>query len=356
MSYHTSAKMAARGAFLCFVFLPMLVVAQSNTVGFIYGHVRLENTQPASEALVTITNAQTGLQRAVTTREDGSYRFPALPIGSYSILIEASGYIAAEHTELTVNVDTGTNANVTLVQGQAEALELGTLSVVGSKISPVDVSSTESTTILSMETIERLPIGRNPADVALLAPGTTLGDQQFGKYVSFGGASVAENAFYINGMDVTNFRNGLGGSTVPFEFYQEFQVKTGGYGAEFGRSTGGVVNTVTKRGGNEWTFGAGAYYEPDAWRESSPDVESRETSGDFLDYMVYNSGTELDVLDVHGYASGPIIRNQLYFYALVQQNSIKGAESIGPASQFGLEEVEVDHSNDDNTFWGLKLD
>jgi hypothetical protein len=148
--------MAARGAFLCFVFLPMLVVAQSNTVGFIYGHVRLENTQPASEALVTITNAQTGLQRAVATREDGSYRFPALPIGTYSILIEANGYIAAEHAEITVSVGTGTNANVTLVQGQEETLELGILTVVGSKISPVDVSSTESTTILSMETIELL--------------------------------------------------------------------------------------------------------------------------------------------------------------------------------------------------------
>lgn len=66
-----------------------------------------------------------------------------------------------------------------------------------------------------------------------------------------GGASVGENAYYINGMNVTNFRNGLGGSTVPFQFYDQFQIKTRGYSAEFGRSTGGVVNAVTRRGTNE---------------------------------------------------------------------------------------------------------
>ena len=55
-------------------------------------------------------------------------------------------------------------------------------------------------------------------------------------------------------MNVTNFRNGLGASTIPFEFYDQFQIKTGGYSAEFGRSTGGVVNAVTKRGSNDWQF------------------------------------------------------------------------------------------------------
>jgi outer membrane receptor protein involved in Fe transport len=105
----------------------------------------------------------------------------------------------------------------------------------------------------------------------MLAPGTTLGDGGLGDrpLVSFGGASVAENVFYINGMDVTNFYDGLGGNTTPFEFYQEFQVKTGGYGAVFGRSTGGVINAVTKRGGSEWRFGAGGYWEPDSLRETS---------------------------------------------------------------------------------------
>ena len=77
---------------------------------------------------------------------------------------------------------------------------------------------------------------------------------------------MAENIFYINGMNVTNFRNGLGASAVPFEFYDQFQLKTGGFGAEFGRATGGVINSVTKRGrtsgGSRWA----GYYEPESLR------------------------------------------------------------------------------------------
>lgn len=76
-----------------------------------------------------------------------------------------------------------------------------------------------------------LPVARNIESVALLAPGTVLGDSGFGEekeLISFGGASVGENAYYIDGLNVTNFRNGLGGSSVPFEFYDQFQIKTGG--------------------------------------------------------------------------------------------------------------------------------
>jgi hypothetical protein len=79
-------------------------LAQTNVTGYIFGRVLLESGEPASSALVTIENAQTGLQRALPAREDGSFRFPALPIGSYSILIEAAGFVSAEQKELAVNV------------------------------------------------------------------------------------------------------------------------------------------------------------------------------------------------------------------------------------------------------------
>jgi hypothetical protein len=75
-------------------------------------------------------------------------------------------------------------------------------------------------------------------------------DQQL---VSVGGSSVGENSYQINGLNITNFRNGVGSTWVPFEFVDEVQVKTGGYEAEFGRSTGGVVNMVTARGATSCT-------------------------------------------------------------------------------------------------------
>ena len=80
--------------------------------------------------------------------------------------------------------------------------------------------------------------------------------------MSFGGSSVAENSVYINGLNVTDFYNRIGSSTVPFAFYEEFQVKTGGYSVEFGRTTGGVINAVTRSGTNEFHFGAEVVWEP----------------------------------------------------------------------------------------------
>ena len=88
------------------------------------------------------------------------------------------------------------------------------------------------------------------AAVALLAPGVVAATGS--NFVSFGGSSGAENAYFINGYPVTNPLNNLGYKSLPFRAIDQEQVLTGGYGAEFGRSTGGVINIVTKRGSNEW--------------------------------------------------------------------------------------------------------
>src|SRR5690606_6395333 len=112
-------------------------------------------------------------------------------------------------------------------------------------INAVDVSSTESATNVTAEEIQRLPVERDVGSVALLAPGVAAGSAGFGG-ISFGGSSVAEKSFYVNGLNVTDFYNRVGFSEAPCDFYQEFQVKTGGYSVEFGRTTGGVVNAVAK--------------------------------------------------------------------------------------------------------------
>ncbi len=344
-------------AALCYLAAIPASQAQTNTTGYVNGSVRLEDGTGVAGAHVVITNLQTGLQRSQETRDSGAFRFPALPIGDYSLSVEAEGYGTAARQDLRVAVGTGTTAAITMAPAMEEVLVLAARGGAGTSF--IDLSSPESATILSEDTIAALPVERNPADVALLAPGTTQGDAGLSNepLVSFGGASVAENAFFINGMDVTNFRNGLGGSTVPFEFYREFQVKTGGYGAEFGRSTGGVVNTVTRRGGAEWSFGAGAYTQPDSMREPVPDV--RNPGGipwDQRDFLQYNSEDEYETRDVHAYASGPLIDERLFFYAIVQQNTTQGIDASGPVSAFGLEDAGTERFDDDNTFWGVKLD
>src|SRR4029453_13342712 len=105
-------------------------------------------------------------------------------------------------------------------------------------------------------------VPRDTTSVALLAPGTVRGDAAFGNLASFGGASVAENAYFINGFNITNSFPNLNFAQVPFEAIQEQQIKTGGYGAEFGRSLGGVVNQITKRGTNDFHAGGNLFYTP----------------------------------------------------------------------------------------------
>ena len=196
-------------------------------------------------AQVTITNPDTGFSRSVTAGADGGYRLSLLPPGNYTV--QAAG---GEPVQVTVTLGNSTTVNL----GGDGATTLGAVQVVGSRIvTPVDVTSTESATNINREQLQRLPVERDAQAVALLAPGLVKGE--FGG-ISFGGSSVAENAVFINGLNVTDFYNRVGFSSVPFAFYKEFQVKTGGYSVEFGRTTGGVINAITRSGTNEFEFGA----------------------------------------------------------------------------------------------------
>ena len=221
--------------------------------------------------------------------------------------------------EVTVKVGTGTS--VQLAASSGDATTLGTVTVVGSgSINPIDVSSVESTTVFTAQQIAELPVSRDVTSVALLAPGTVKGDTGLGNLASFGGSSVAENGYYINGFDVTNIRNFLSFANVPFDAIGEQQVKTGGYGAEFGRSLGGVLSIVTKRGTNEWKGGVSAYWEPSSLREPGKDVITLDPDAVALGnkYYQYRSDDESDSWSVDLWGGGPLIKDRLFFFGLIE--------------------------------------
>ncbi|QSX33166.1 TonB-dependent receptor [Shewanella avicenniae] len=313
--------------------------AASNTDGTIQGSVLSQTEAPLSNASILIKNKATGLTRSITTDATGKYRIPRLPIGSYTITITADGYDEKVIDDVMVTI--GGNAEVTSVMN-VEGMER--LSVVGSRVAAFDTTSSESSLVISQAEIERLPLPKDVTSVALLAPGTTRGDARFGNFASFGGASVAENAFFINGLNVTNFRNGLGFSNVPFDFYDQFEVKTGGYGAEFGRSTGGVVNAVVKRGSNDWEFGGNVRWRPDSLSSNAPN--SYNSNGDLY---IDNSNDSNDLYEGNIYASGPLVKDKLFFFAMYQPRSNK-SDAITNQGDWETS------SKSDNPFWGLKLD
>lgn len=306
------------------------VQAQSS-VGSIFGDT-------ASNTTVTIENVDTGVSREITSDAEGRFSFSQLAPGRYRV---TSGGTTKE-----VQVRVGTGSPVSFAAGTT----LETVTVVGTgAFNPIDVSSVESTTVFTAEQIDELPIGRDVTNVALLAPGTVRGDTGFGNLASFGGASVAENGYYINGFDVTNIRNFISFAELPFDAIAEQQVKTGGYGAEYGRALGGVVNIVTKRGTNEWKAGASLYWTPGSLRESGKDVLSRdpEVLASADPYFVYRSDNDSDFLSYNVWGGGPLIKDRLFMFGMVEGRKDE-VDTYGHTTSLHSE------SNDPNAM--LKLD
>ncbi|HEU4625788.1 MAG TPA: TonB-dependent receptor [Steroidobacteraceae bacterium] len=302
--------------------------------GSLIGHVTSENRQAVSGAEVVVRNPATGFTRTVKADADGFYRFPYLPVGTYEVEATKDGKSLGSLNAVTVSLGAATTADLAL----AETLDV--VNVVGSRIiTAVDVKSTEIATNVSRDELERLPVERNLLSVALLAPGISKGHTFGGTSgLSFGGSSVAENTIYINGLNVTDFYNRIGASTVPYAFYKEFQVKTGGYSVEFGRTTGGVINAVTRSGTNEFEFGSEITWEPDFLQTRKSDFP-----GVYGSHDKYNRGN----YDV--YASGPIIRDKLFFFALYEFRDYRPVNTDDAGNNF------FDAASDDG-FYGAKVD
>lgn len=274
-------------------------IAQS-AVGSLFG-------KTTAGAQVTVESKETGTTRQITADSEGRFQASQLPPGTYTV--------TAGGVSRTVTVRVGTGSQVDLESGDGGSLDV--VRVVGGRINSIDVSSTESTTTLTAAEIQALPVQRDVTNVALLAPGTVRGDTGFGNLASFGGASVAENGYYINGFDVTNIRTFLSYATLPFEAVAEQQTKTGGYGAEYGRSLGGVINIVTKRGTNDFHYGGSVYWSPESLAHRGKDVLWANPGPSDPKYYVYRSANGSEDLTYNAYASGPIVRDRLFFFGLV---------------------------------------
>ncbi|MCH1925658.1 TonB-dependent receptor [Shewanella sp. C32] len=297
------------------------IFAASNSTGGVKGHVTAADNTSLAGATIVIVNKENGATKTVTANENGNFRVPSLAIGEYKITISKPGYETQVVEAATVTIGNEVTIDTTMTSGDIERI-----SVTGSRVAMVDTASPEIALSISASEIARLPISQDMTSVALLAPGTTKGDGAFGNRASFGGSSVAENSYIVNGVNITGFRNGLAIADIPFSAYEEFQVKTGGYSAQFGRSTGGVINAVTKSGGNEWKFEINGRWEPDALREDRPDVRYAIGNGTSIkpfDMYEDNSHDEVEKFEGELAISGPLIKDKLFIYGLIQPQSYK---------------------------------
>ncbi|TFW30288.1 TonB-dependent receptor [Massilia arenosa] len=302
----------AFSAGLASVALPTAAYAASNSAGSLVGRAM-------AGTVVTIENKDIGLTRTITVGKDGQFQVTQLPPGTYTL---STTYADGSKENLSAAVNAGDGTTVTFAGPTA-----GQKVIVTGRATKIDVKSSESSQVLSKATIDRLPVTRDVTAVALLAPGATAGDTRIGSagtragnVPSLGGASPAENVYYINGFNVTNSLNGVAFNQVPFDAIASQQVKTGGYGPEYGRSLGGVLSVTTKRGTNEWHGGANVIYSPSSLQGDSVYSEKSPTTGKW-NLVSRPGGT--DDLKSNLWIGGPVIEDKLYIFGLVQGASIK---------------------------------
>lgn len=327
---------------------PTVAAAQNLAQGAVAGTVTNQAEAPIAGASVTLRSTSQGFSRTYTTDASGSFRAVALPPGEYEATVNASGYNSLVET---LTVGAGGTTSFAFAVGSADAgSNVDEIVVVGVRQAVSEFDATTTGLTVNVEELARnIPIARDANSVALLAPGVTQSDSAFGNIPTIGGASAGENTYFINGLNITKFRDFTGSSIVPFEFYQTLETKTGGYQAEFGRGTGGVLNGTTKSGGNEWEFGLTAYWSPDSLRSDSPDT-----------YLAQNRFDEQSATDVIFDFGGPIIRDRLFIFGLYnfrdREATNIGTNGTAVDPTFGVIGANGTVVTSDDPFYGAKVD
>lgn len=324
------------------------VLAQSNTTGNVYGAVE----SPAG-ATVVVENLDTKLRRTVSVEGNGRFLATSLPPGRYSVQLVRNGSVV-ESREVEVLIGQGAEAVFSTQQVQ----------IVGRRRA-IDVTNTNNGAIFTASQLEKLPIARNVESIILIAPNTTQGDSRYPNGAnSFGGGAVSENSYYVNGFPVTNPLTQLGYMELPYGAISQAQILTGGFGAEFGRSVGGVANITTKSGTNRWEVGGIVQWDPKNLSASQDDIyypvlgASNTAATDGTLYR-RRSTNETDRKLVGVNVGGPLIQDKLFFFGSLEQsrtdfsgtNAVTGLRTSTSAAGRGWEESETD-----TTRYLVKLD
>lgn len=311
--------------------------AQDVTASQLDGTVTDSSGNSVSGAHVTVTSADRGFSRTATTSAGGSFTVSSLPIGTYDVTISGEGINTTNVTGVAVDIG-GSSYGFTV---ESVAAGGNVIVVTGTAVREVDFSGTATGAVFDVQDIvQTIPVARNIEAIQMLTPQVTTGDTAFGAGVSIGGSSVAENIYYINGMNITNFRTFVGGTTVPFEFYDQVQVKTGGYQAEFGRNTGGAVIALTRSGSNELQGGFNISWAPDDLRQDAPNT-----------YVQQNDLDRRENLEGNIWASGPIIKDRLFFFAFYNPRRFTSSDTTTTRFNSVVTTTKVD-----DPFYGGKLD
>src|SRR6266850_5173552 len=276
-------------------------MAQSSTTGSIEGMVTDPNGAAVKGATINVTSPNLITPQTATSGDDGRYLVSALPPGKYKIIIDASGFGKYEQGDVSVNLGRTSSVDATLALATATA----TVTVTGG--AAVDVAANTTGSNVSTEQFSNFPTQRTVQSLYSIAPTVARSGLRDAsgrdRDPSVAGSSGPENNYILDGVNTTDPAFGGSGANLPFEFVQEVEIKTGAYGAEYGKSTGGIFNVITKSGGNEFhgdIFGYGTT------KGLVRGVKNFPFTG--------SAANGFSEIDVGGDIGGPIKKDKLWFF------------------------------------------
>jgi outer membrane receptor protein involved in Fe transport len=314
---------------LCVLFVAAIVCscavpafAQSATTGAVGGTIYDPSGSVLAGVQITVLNVATGETRSTVTRASGEYRITDLPPGTYTVTVTAPGFQTYKAVQVPVALGSVSDIAPKLVVGNvSETVE------VTDDAPLMHTQSSEVSSIVDQNMIDNLPInGRRYSNFALLTPGVVSNSDGFG-LISFRGVNYLLNNSTVDGLDDNQayFSEQRGRTRVSYSIsqaaVQEFQVNTSNYSAEYGRAAGGVINTVTKSGGNK-IHGEMYFFDRDN-EFGSTNPYTTTTTEQPLGSGIYvtNAVKPKNWRKTWGFGvGGPLIHDKLFlFYAYDQQ-------------------------------------
>jgi outer membrane receptor protein involved in Fe transport len=287
---------------LCF---SLSAYAQSSTTGSIEGTVVDQNGAAVPGATVNVTSPNLISPQSATTDDSGRFRVLSLPPGRYLVTVEAvgKGFSKFEQKDVEVNLSKTSSIDIALAPGQVGA----TVNITDTAGAGVDTTQNTTGTNVSSDQFSNFPTQRTVQSLYSIAPTVARSGLRDAsgrdRDPSVAGSSGPENNYILDGVNTTDPAFGGSGANLPFEFVQEVEIKTGAYGAEYGRSTGGIFNVITKSGGNEFHGDAFGYFSTKSLVRATKQFPFTGSAP--------NGFSELDAgIDV----GGPISKDKLWFF------------------------------------------
>ena len=279
---------------------PATARAQSSTTGAVQGVVTDEKTGEKLPGVTVIATSPALAQtQTAITDENGFYKITELPPGDYLVT-----FYYADITLERSGIYVGADKTVSVAQKLNQEKAGGETIHVKATAPTIDPTSTTQGITIDKNYMKNIPVPGRTFESTL---GAAAGSQGDGVGVSFSGSSSLENQYYVDGVNTTGLTLGTVGSPVINDFIEEIEVITGGYNAEFGRATGGVVNVVTKSGSNEFKGSIFGYWQPGQLTAAAKITPINAGSIDVKGDVAYNADFGFEL-------GGPIIKDKMWFF------------------------------------------